>query len=87
MSLIPSQMAGVVSLLPFPRCRLAGASKGPTSQEGGRLLSCLPPEVVPWPSALLLVPGGLPFISRHVVPGACGSRLLEGVWDLTQPVP
>ena len=40
-----------------------------------------------WPSGPLLVPGGLPFISRRVVPGACGSRLLEGVWDLTQPVP
>lgn len=74
--LIPSQTAGVVSLLPFPCCRLAGASKGPTSQEGGRLLSCLPPEVVP--------------VAQRPSPGARGAPLHQpacGAWGLWLQAP
>lgn len=71
-----SQAAGAVSLLPFPRCRLAGASRGPTSQEGGRLLSCLPPEAV--------------LVAQRPSPGARGAPLHQpvcGAWGLWLQAP
>lgn len=57
-------------------CRLAGASKGPTSQEGGRSLRCLPPEVVP--------------VAQPPSPGARGTRLhrlRHGAWGLRLQAP
>lgn len=73
---LPSQTDGAVSLLPFPYCRLAGVSKGPTSQKGGRSLSCLPPEVVP--------------VAQCPSPGARGTPLHQprrGAWGLRLQAP